>query len=157
MEYLARMRGGVYAEFLHRQTPFSTKMRENHNFSEASGMIVGSIPNLWYKLAQSEILWDNYPKYCMRFVPGFGGQLRSYIAVRETPQNSMWFGHIWHTILSQAQYPGNSSGSMQVLLYIFSMLEISALQTQNFAFFWVWEQILSAIDTKSILKCSVLP
>ena len=27
MEYLARMRGGVYAEFLHRQTPFSTKMR----------------------------------------------------------------------------------------------------------------------------------
>ena len=33
MEYLARMRGGVYAEFLHRQTPFSTKMRENHNFS----------------------------------------------------------------------------------------------------------------------------
>ena len=39
---------------------------------------------------------------------------------------------------------------MQVLPQIFSMLEISILQTQNFAFFWVWEQILFAIGTKGI-------
>ena len=39
---------------------------------------------------------------------------------------------------------------MQVLPQIFSMLEISILQTQNFAFFWVWEQFLSVIDTKEI-------
>ena len=37
------------------------------------------------------------------------------------------------------------------------MLEKSTPQTRNFTFFWAWGQILSDVDTKGILKYSVLP